>query len=189
MGGLNVFGYASLVIDDDGRGALASLPGYRRVWGVATDNARSIPGYKMYLRRSDGTRPPVYVAFMDLEPDPACSVKGVVRQVDAADLRDLDRRERNYERVEVTGQIEGVEGRVWTYRGSAEAHERLRRGRELGRAVVSRDYLEKVREGFRRLGAEEERSVLDPSSLEDLAVWDLERVDLPSGAPPGEEGA
>ena len=61
----------------------------------------------------------------------------------------LDRRERNYDRVDVTELIEADStGRVWTYRGSAEGRERLRQGRAEGRAVVSRDYLAKVHGAF-----------------------------------------
>ena len=182
-----VFGYASLVRDDDGRGILARLPGYRRVWGVATDNLRAIPGYKMYLSRSDGSRPAVYVAFIDIEPDPASVVNGVVRPVSATELEQLDLRERNYDRVDVSGQIEGFEGRVWTYSGSAEGRERLARGRAEGRAVVSRDYLEKVRAGFAALGDEHERAFAESSSLDDLPVLDLERLDLPPDPPPPRE--
>ena len=184
----HVFGYASLVLDGS-RGTVARLPGYRRVWGVATDNMRAIPGYKLYLRRSDGRRPAVYVAFLDLEPDEGASVNGVVRPVTAAALDELDRRERNYDRVDVSGQIDGLHGRVWTYVGSAEGRERLRRGREEGRAVISRDYLDKVRAGFRALGEEEELAFAESSKLDGLPVWDLERIDLPADAPPAEEGA
>jgi len=176
-----VFGYGSLVLDDGGRGTLARLPGYRRVWGVATDNVRAVPGYKMYLRRSDGSRPPVYVAFVDLEPHAGAAVNGLIRQVSSRELRDLDGRERNYDRVEVTEEIEGREGgRVWTYRGSPEGRQRLDRGRAEGAAVVSRDYLEKVLAGFDRLGIDERKAFDDSSMLNGLPVWDLERVDLPA---------
>ena len=176
MGGLNdhVFGYGSLVFD--GSGVMATLPGHRRVWGVATDNIRSIPGYKMYLLRSDGSRPEVYVAFADIEPDPAGSVKGSVRPVSEQELAQLDLRERNYDRIDVTDLIDGeFGGRVWAYRGSAEGRERLRRGRDEGRAVVSRDYMEKVQAALRTLGEDEHERFLAES---DLPVWNLERVDL-----------
>jgi len=178
-----VFGYASLVLDDDGRGTVARLPGYRRVWGVATDNLRAIPGYKMYLSRADGSRPAVYVAFLDIEADPSSVVNGVVRPVSPGELEVLDLRERNYDRVDVSGQIEGFEGRVWTYRGSAEGRERLVRGRAEGRAVVSRDYVDKVRAGFAALGEHQERAFAGSSSLDDLPVLDLERLDLPPDPP------
>jgi gamma-glutamylcyclotransferase (GGCT)/AIG2-like uncharacterized protein YtfP len=175
-----VFGYGSLAIEGRPEG-LALLPRHRRVWGVATDNARAVPGYKMYLRRSDGSRPGVYVAFVDYVPDEGSSVRGIVRAVTASQLEALDRRERNYDRVEVTGLLEGdFTGRVWAFRGSAAGRERLRAGREQGRAVISRDYLEKVQAGLGAIG-----DTCEP----DLPVWDLERVDLPANAPPAEEGA
>ena len=62
-------------------------------------------------------------------------------------------------------------GPVWTYRGSAEGRERLRQGRDEGRAVISKDYLAKVRLGPRRRLGEHRPAT-------DLPVWDLERVDL-----------
>jgi hypothetical protein len=175
-----VFGYGSLAVEGE-PGGVALLPRHRRVWGVATDNVHAVPGYKMYLRRSDGSRPAVYVAFVDYVPDEASAVKGIVRAVTRPQLEALDRRERNYDRVEVTGLLEGdFTGRVWAFRGSAAGRERLRVGREQARAVISRDYLEKVRTGLAAIG-----EACEP----DLPVWDLERVDLPADAPPAEEGA
>lgn len=169
-----MFGYGSLVLD--GSGVLETLPGHRRVWGVATDNIRSIPGYKMYLNRSDGSRPDVYVAFVDIEPDASSSVRGLVRPVSEEELEQLDRRERNYDRIDVTDLMDGdFGGPVWTYQGSPEGRERLRRGRAEGRAVVSRDYMEKVHAGLRPLGGDEYERFEAESHL---PVWNLERVDL-----------
>lgn len=190
MSALHVFGYASLVLDAGDAGVPARLSGYRRVWGVATDNVRSIPGYKMYLRRPEGTRPAVYVAFLDLEPHRGSVVNGLLRPASTRELERLDRRERNYDRVDVTGQIEGFHGagRVFTYLGSPAGRERLRRGRAEGRAVVSRDYLTKVLAGFDRLGPDERRAFDESSLLEGLPVLDLERVDLPDYPPQVEVG-
>lgn len=184
-----MFGYGSLVLDGEAADRRARLTDHRRVWGVATDNVHAIPGYKMYLRRSDGVRPAVYVAFLDIQPCPGHEVNGTVRSVSSAELDRLDRRERNYDRVDVTEQLEGFDGPVWTYVGSAEGRARMQHGREERRAVVSRDYLEKVRAGFRRLG-EADYELFDAScQLDGLPVWDLERVDLPEDAPAAEEGA
>ena len=183
----HVFGYASLVVDA-GDGQVTRLRGVRRAWGVATDNSRGIPGYKMYLRRSDGSRPDVFVAFFDLLPDPRCCVNGVCRPVEPGELELLDRRERNYDRVDVTSSIESPPGRVWAYVGSADGRERLRRARASGKAVVSRDYERKVHAGFSALGGIEYAEFLSSTVLDGLPVWDLERVDLP-GSPSGEEGA
>ena len=160
----------------------------RREWGVATDNTRGIPGYKMYLRRSDGSRPAVFVAFLDLLPDTRCAVNGVCRPVDSRELEVLDLRERNYDRLDVTDAIESPPGRVWAFVGSAAGRERLSRAREAGKAVVSRDYERKVHAGFRALGGVEYAAFLASTVLDGLPVWDLERVDLP-GSPSGEEGA
>ncbi len=186
-GGDHVFGYASLVTDG-GPGHVTRMADVRRTWGVATDNTLAIPGYKMYLRRSDGSRPEVFVAFLDLLPAPGSSVNGVVRPVTAEALELLDRRERNYDRVDVTASIDSAPGRVWAYLGSPQGRERLRRARLRGSAVVSRDYERKVHDGFRALGQSEYEEFLASSDLDGLPVWDLERVDLPD-APAGEEGA
>jgi hypothetical protein len=165
----HVFGYASLLLD--GSGALATLPAHRRVWGVATDNVRHIPGYKLYLDRSDGSQPDIYVAFVDIEPDPESSVLGLVRPLAEGELEQLDARERNYDRIDVTDLIDTeFGGPVWTYRGSEEGRERLRRGRAEGRAVISRDYLTKVELGLSAIGRDAPET--------DLPVRDLERVDL-----------
>jgi len=166
-----VFGYGSLAAQPVG--AVALLRDHRRVWGVAMDNGRDLPGYKHYRLRSDGSRPAVFVAFLDLEEDSRSAVNGVLLPVDEAALRALDRRERNYERVDVTGEIDGATGTVWAYVGSPQGRARLRDARARGHAVISRDYLEDVSSRFAALGAEQlevfERST-DPVGLE---VWDL----------------
>ena len=167
-----VFGYASLMTDCPRADAVAArLPGYRRVWGVAADNTRTVPGYKIYLDRADGSRPPVFVAFLDLKPDDEAVVNGLASPVDGADLVELDLRERNYDRVEVTGAVDGVAGRVWAYMGSAEGRARLREGVDRGSAVVSRDYVDKVHAGL--------TSLSDADRLpEGPPVRDLDSVDL-----------
>ena len=169
-----VFGYASLVPDHGGDGAVvAELSGYRRVWGVATDNARLIPGYKMYLSREDGSRPHLYVTFLDLEPADGSTVRGLARRADAEQLAALDLRERNYRRTDVSAAMTGVEGAVWAYLGSDEGRARLAAGVRDGTAVISRDYLEKVRTGLSAHG------IGDPVP-DGPPVRDLERVDIPA---------
>lgn len=191
MGGLSeyVFGYGSLACDlaDVGGGwgdpTVATLHRHRRVWGVAADNSRAIPGYKRYRLRVDGSVPSVFVAFLDLEADPACAVNGVVAAVDGDGLEELDRRERNYERVEITDAIDApVGGRVWTYVGSADGRARLEAGIERGCAVACRDYVEEVHRAFLALGGNEYERFLASSYLDGLPLADLERVDLPPEA-------
>jgi hypothetical protein len=147
-----VFGYGSLA--QPGAGRPLRLAGWRRAWGVAMDNRVTIPGYKYYLDGAGG-RPDVRVAFLDVVPDPAACVDGVVFEV--ADLDALDARERNYRRVQVDG--------LWLYTGLEEARERY----AAGPTVVARAYLEAVRAAFgTAFGPEPE-----------VPVMDLRRVEVP----------
>ena len=62
------------------------------------------------------------------------------------ELAALDRRERNYERRDVTDLVDAdLGGRIWAYVGNAAGRLRLAHGRRRGTAVVSLGYLEKVR--------------------------------------------
>ena len=149
-----VFGYGSLLA----RGAVpagavpCALRGHRRHWGVAMDNRLDLPGYKHYLA-PDGSRPEIFVAFLDLRPDPGASVDGLAIPVADEALPALDARERNYERVEIEPPA-AVAGPVYTYRGSAAGRERLREGLATGTARISRAYADAIRAGYAALGLE-----------------------------------
>jgi len=166
-----VFGYGSLAGSAPGA-ILARLAGHRRAWGVAMDNTEDIPGYKHYLT-PEGERPAVRVAFLDLEEHPGTAVNGVC--FPAGHFEELDARERNYVRRDVSDLVEGAAGRIWAYFGSPEGRHR----RWEGEAVVCREYLDGVEGGFRRLGEAEHRAFLDSTDLGVLPVWDLVRVDHP----------
>jgi hypothetical protein len=139
----HVFAYGSLVAQATDAAPRTVLRGFRRTWGVAMDNGRAIPGYKVYLA-PDGSRPDVCVAFLDLEHDPGATVQGVLLTVDPAGLAALDERERQYERADVSRAVQGAPGRVWTYLGRPESRERLRQARAQGRAVVQAAYARSV---------------------------------------------
>ncbi|MDQ6729004.1 MAG: gamma-glutamylcyclotransferase [Actinomycetota bacterium] len=183
--GTFVFGYGSLAIESGlvpGRrcaadGFVADLPGFQRSWGVAMDNRRDLPGYKYYTD-DRGRRPDVYVAYLDLRERAQASVNGICIPVDDGRLAELDARERNYERVDVSDRL-GVDGvRVWTYTGSTAGHRRLAEGRECGRAVIDADYLGLVRNAFRRLGPAEYEACAVSLAPGDLPVVELTRVEL-----------
>ncbi len=184
--GTFVFGYGSLAIVAGlvpGRryasdGFVADLAGVQRSWGVAMDNRRDLPGYKYYTD-DRGRRPEVYVAYLDLREQAQESVNGVCIPVDDGRLAELDARERNYARVDVSDRL-GVAGvRVWTYTGSAAGRRRLAEGRECGRAVIQANYLGRVRNAFRRLGPAEYEACAMSLAPGDLPVADLTRVELP----------
>lgn len=184
-----VFGYGSLVAELAG-GHVARLRGRRRVWGVAMDNTRDLPGYKSYRLRSDGSRPAVFVAFVDIEHDPASDVTGVCVPVDRDELHLLDRRERNYERRDVTHAVAGdAPGRVWAYHGSADGRARLRDGLAAGRAVVSRAYFHAVLAGVAAIAPGEVAELERSPARTGLALLDLERIEIPPAAGPASRPA
>jgi hypothetical protein len=144
------------------------------------DNSRDIPGYKYYVDAVTGERPAVFVAFVDLEPDPETDVNGVLFPVETDALSALDVRERNYERREVTEllSVAPASGRAWAYFGRADARGRYERGRAEGSLVVSRAYRDEVCEGFAELGPDEERRFAASTEAPDAPIRDLERIDL-----------
>jgi hypothetical protein len=175
-----VFGYASLVPDGVGGGAVeARLEGHRRALGVAHDNRRLLPGYKSYHRPDDGTRPSVYITFFDVEAAPGTTVAGLALPVDDDRLAHLDWREANYDRVDVTGLVSGVSGRVWTYMGKAEARARLARGLAEGTAVVSEDYLDRVHAAFRARGKQAWADFQASTETHGIQPMRLDRRDVP----------
>jgi hypothetical protein len=170
-----VFGYGSLAADLAG-GHVADLRGYRRVWGVAMDNRADVPGYKHYRLCADGSRPAICVAFLDLVADARATTRGVCVPVEAARLPALDRRERNYDRIDVTDAVHPAPGTVWAYVGTAAGRRRLRHARDSGRVVVSRDYLQRTRAAFARLGAAALAEFDRTAAPDGLPVWELERL-------------
>jgi gamma-glutamylcyclotransferase (GGCT)/AIG2-like uncharacterized protein YtfP len=172
-----VFSYGSLV------GAArrpARLHGHRRVWGVAMDNRVAVPGYKIY-EGADGARPAAHVAFLDLERADGLTVNGALLEADAARLAELDERERQYRRVDVTAAVDPAPGgRVWAYVGAPEGRARVAAGRR-GRAavVIQRAYLEIVERAFAALGALEHARFRASTEHPPFRVLELARVDLP----------
>jgi hypothetical protein len=138
-----VFGYGSLPAEEVG--VECRLHDHGLGWDVAMDNREVVPGYKVYVDPQTGIRPAVEVAYLSITPEPGASVDGVAFPVSDARLEELDRRERNYVRHDVTDLVDAdLGGRVWAYVGSLAGRLRLARGRRRGTAVVSRSYVEKV---------------------------------------------
>ena len=118
----------------------------------------------------------MFVAFLDIVADASATTGGALLAVDDAALRTLDERERNYERIDVTTDVEGrPPGTVWAYRGSAAGRARLARGVREGRAVVDVAYGRRSARGWPRSGVDDDG--VDPASL---PLMRLERVELPA---------
>jgi gamma-glutamylcyclotransferase (GGCT)/AIG2-like uncharacterized protein YtfP len=192
-----VFGYGSLTArpglvvtrELKEHGFVADLAGLRRTWGVAMDNRSNLPGYKYYTDPA-GRRPEVFVAYLDLVPaaaDGAARVNGLCLPVDDGTLEQLDLRERNYERTDVSDRLAdsglsalgGTDGaRVWAYVGKAAARERLAEGRRAGTAVIDAGYVRTVEAGFAALGDDELAAVRTSLAPGDLPVVELTRHEL-----------
>jgi cation transport regulator ChaC len=171
-----VFGYGSLLRRPGG--IPCQLLGHRRAWNVAMDNRRTIPGYKYYVDPDTGERPPVRVTFLNLYPSAGGQVNGIAFPVTAEVLDELDRRERNYDRIDVTPLLDAdLGGTVWAYLGSEAARERF----AAGAAVVAQDYFDAIRDGFAAVGGLDafDRST-DPLTV---PLRRLTRVDVPPPPP------
>jgi cation transport regulator ChaC len=157
-----VFGYASLVALEDAASLPGRLRGYRRFWGVAMNNWEGGEDTKHWLDRESGERPRIRVAYLDLREEEGSVVNGLALPVDAERLAQLDAREINYERVEVTAAFEPAGSptppvdalRVFTYVGLAAARERCQLGADEGNVIISSDYVGTVRRAFERRGSE-----------------------------------
>lgn len=183
-----VFGYGSLVVSGKQPptrefapdGYVTDLVGFRRWWGVAMDNSRDLPNYKCYLDEQ-GCRPGGFVAFLDIQEEAGSRVNGVCHQVSPENLVELDARERNYVRVDVTEMLSQPppNGRVWVYQGSPEGRARAAHGRETGTAVIHQEYQDTVERGFAALGVNELETYLETTEPGGVPVVSLERVALP----------
>ncbi len=150
-----MFGYASLAALNEPAASNGCLRGFRRCWGVAMNNWEGGEEAKHWLDRSSGERPRIRIAYLDLREENGSTVNGLALPVDSARLEALDRRELNYERVEVTAAFEPELGaRVFAYFGLAEARERCHQGAADGNIFVSRDYLTAVRSAFEGLASD-----------------------------------
>jgi Gamma-glutamyl cyclotransferase, AIG2-like len=179
----HVFGYGSLSsygVAAEQAQRTCRLLEHRRTWNVAMDNTLDLPGYKHYLSDDGATRPAVFVTFLNVVSAPGTAVNGVLLPVDDERLRALDRRERNYERVDIAELLdEPPAGRVWCYVGSAAARERFEIGLARGTAIVDGRYRDAVREGFARLGADALAEFDASTGAPCCEVVPLRRIDLP----------
>ncbi len=144
------------------------------------DNAVEVPGYKVHAL-PDGARPPLAVAFLDLQDADGAEVEGALLAVDAPGLAALDARERQYERIDVSPLIHPAPGGpVWAYIGRAPGRARVAAGRAGAAAVaIQRSYLEQVQDAFAALGDGALARYRASTEPPPFPVLDLTRIDLP----------
>lgn len=163
-----VFGYGSLASPGSVQATLgrplgpgqfhpADLAGWRRAWNVGSD--RSSHPERTFVLDADGsefTGLTVVLGITPSAPD-AVACPGAVFAVGAGDLDLLDVRERNYERIEVTGAVTWAampeHRRVYTYRPRPQAVRRIADAQATGRPIAVRQgYVDLVHAAFRSTG-------------------------------------
>ena len=195
---LGLFGYGSLVLPESAAMTLghpvdamrpARLRDWKRRFSQARDNLTCEKTFEC-----DGGRRPEWILGLNVEEgeDDAGPVNGVVIEVSEPELDRLDIREIRYDRVDVTGLVEGtmVEGmvieddlpdRIVTYKAKA-FHFKPEPPED---AVILAAYAEAVERGFEGLGPGEldrYRATTGPPPVE-LVEANLVIDQIPAGNP------
>jgi cation transport regulator ChaC len=197
MSGRWVFGYGSLVSPVSfghtlGRGLTpgvdffeAELAGYGRRWNYGTDTIFTATGPDG-IERSDW----VFIALGLIRAEREVT-NGVVGWVDDSEFEALDRRERRYDRVDVTDLVtlapeltasvdEAMgEAAIVTYVPRPEPIATYEEARERGVAAITMRYWDLVDEAFADLGADRRERYHATTPAPDLPVLAQAEADVP----------
>jgi len=179
-----VFGYGSLVspesfartvgrvIDDSGNRRKAELTGYGRRWNYGS------PGELRSWSASDDATTSGVIIYLGLKESISDCCNGVVVRLSDFEIAAVDRRERDYARVDVSALmvVEGpsIENRVVTYVPRPSAIERYLHARSDGRAAVDRSYWDLVHGAFERLGQSELDRFTNSTPAPDVPIADVQ---------------
>lgn len=170
-GHVGMFGYGSLMSKKfiqssllqknyDGPFLAAGLKGYERSWSFAWPSslpALSTDGkyYRDYIVERGDTIYPRYVHYLNIHPKDSSVINGVLYIVPTGDLPTYDSWELGYERVEVTGALQGYKiegGPVFAYR-ALPAFEREPAG-SVEESLIDESYVEIIENAFGYWGEE-----------------------------------
>jgi hypothetical protein len=137
----------------------AKLKGWIRAWNVA--NNPSIMNHIYYVLDNDGMRHHKFeghVVSLGLASAEKGDVTGIVTRVGYNNLAEFDLRAINYDRVDVTADIDiswestgpEIPSRVFTYVPKKEAIDEFERLKKLNCVVVEKNYYESVRDAINR---------------------------------------
>jgi len=139
------------------------------------DNKVDLPNYKYYRDSQTKQRIDAFVTFLNIRPHANKSILGILFRVSDRELTDLDLRERNYQRTEITQQLDiKVQGNAWTYIGLAAAEQRYQKGLAQNKAVISQAYFDSVKNAYLSLGSQEYASYIDTTDKPLASILDLE---------------
>jgi len=190
MSGVWVFGYGSLVSPDSFGQTLgrrpemgvdffeAEISGYERRWNY---------GSMRFIGRAldqDGTIREWVIVALGVTKAADQTVNGAIGWVSNDELVDLDLRESNYDRIDVTelatvtGGVE-IADRIVTYVPRREALERFERARDRGEAAVERRYFDLVDRAFGDLGADRRQRFHATTRPPEIPILALHREAAP----------
>lgn len=184
-----VFGYGSLVSPEsigttigrpvdraDGFEA-AVLHGFTRSWNYGSLRQRAT------WEGPDGRVEAGVVVSLGLVEAGEATTNGAVVRVTEREFEALDRRESDYDRIDVTERLEMLpvaDGRrpvrVYTYLPRASAVERYEAARRSGRAAVKQGYVDLVAAAFSALGGHHPERYRSTTPTPDVPIVDPERV-------------
>ena len=181
-----IFGYGFLVniknleqylkrkLQPDLNHKICSLKDYQRCWNVAMNNQVNLPNYKYYRDRTK-QRIDAFVTFLNIRPHPNKNILGILFRVTDAELISLDSRERNYQRINITKQLDiQIQGNAWTYIGLPAAEQRYQTGLAQNKAVIDRTYFNSVEDAYLALGNKEHANYVATTDKPLASIIDLE---------------
>lgn len=194
MAGCWVFGYGSLVSPASfgatvgrelrpGRDFFeAELAGFGRRWNYGVRHTAGATAHH------DGSTRTWTIVALGLVESAVESVNGVIGWVDDAELVALDRRERYYDRVEVTASVDvvdaaAVSGPIVTYVPRPEARRHYEDARDRSVAAVEQRYWDLVDGAFLALGEDRRRRYHATTPPPDVPVLAMDRRPLADGRP------
>ena len=185
---LGLFGYGPLVLPESasmtiGREVSEMRPAHLRDWKRRFSQRRDNLTCEKTFELSDGRRPE-WILGLNVEAgeDPAGPVNGVVIELSEDELDRVDIREIRYDRVDVTGSVEGEDlpAHIVTY--TAKTFHFAPQAPE--DAVILRAYAEAVEAGFAALGPAELDHYLRTTPYPvDLVEAELVIDKIPDGNP------
>ena len=182
-----VFGYGSLVniknleqylkrnLQLDIDYTICRLNNYQRCWNVAMNNSIDLPNYKYYRDSYTRERINAFVTFLNIRPNLNVNISGILFRVTDAELNNLDSRERNYRRINITQQLNiQLQGNAWTYIGLSEAEQRYQTGLAQNKAIIARSYFDTVKNAYLSLGSQEYAEYIATTDKPAVSIMDLE---------------
>lgn len=131
---------------------MASLAGWRRVWGVAQ------PNDGRWFEGPSGPLRPASILYLDVRPDATSTLNCSVFELDPDQLAAVDAREVVYEREIVTPGLVGVSvfgGEAMLYRGLVERVMAPPRSPDV--AVIPAEFVRRLQSAVRSLGEDDRR--------------------------------